>query len=100
MEFLQLNWFSIVMLAIIAIERAVSHGVAKAKLSEISNKVDELEDTITAAISKFAVHMADSNIHITPTLIDLLKERNDYSKKELTDIRRDIRRVEDILNKM
>jgi hypothetical protein len=100
MEFLQSNWFSIVMLAIIAIERAVSHGVAKAKVAEIVKKVDEMEETIDSAITRLSVHMADSNIHITPTLIELFKERNDYSKKEMTDIRRDIRRCEDLLNKM
>jgi methyl-accepting chemotaxis protein len=88
------------MLAIIAIERAVSHGVAKQKLAEIASKVDEMEETIESAVNKFAAHMADTNIHITPTLTELFKVRGDYMQQAMTDVRRDVRRIEDLLNKM
>jgi hypothetical protein len=100
MEFLQANWFSIVMLAIIVIERAVSHGMAKAKVQEIGKKIDELEKTVLLTSERFAVHSTDSNVHITPTLTELFRERNDYMKKELEDTRRDVRRVEQMLTKM
>jgi hypothetical protein len=100
MEFLQANWFSIVMLTIIAIERAVSHGVAKQRLAEIGSKVDAMEETLEGAVDKIANHIGDSSIHITPTLTELFKVRDDYMKKEMTDARRDIRRIEDLLNKM
>jgi uncharacterized protein YydD (DUF2326 family) len=100
MEFFYNNWFSITMLGIIVIERAISHGVAKAKVAEIVKKVDEMEDMIENAVNRLTGHVADSTIHITPTLTELLKERNDYMKKEMTDVRRDIRRVEDLLTKM
>jgi hypothetical protein len=70
------------MLAIIAIERAVSHGVAKQKAAEIIKKVGEMEQVIDEAVNRFSEHANDSDRHITPTLLELFKERNDYVKSE------------------
>ncbi len=88
------------MSAVIIIERAVSHGMAKAKVQEIISKVEEMEKTIDVAVQNFNDHTSDSDSHVTSTLLDLLKERNEYTKKELADTRIDIRRVEDLLKKM
>lgn len=100
MEFLQANWFSLIMLAIIAIERAVSHGVAKQKAAEIIKKVGEMEQVIDEAVIRFSEHANDSDRHITPTLLELFKERNDYVKSELGNTRVDVQRIEQMLNKM
>jgi hypothetical protein len=100
MEFLQANWFSLIMLLIIGIERAVSHGVAKQKAAEIIKKVGEMEAAVDGAVMRLAEHASDSDLHITPTLLELFKERNDYVKNELGNTRADVQRIEQMLNKM
>jgi hypothetical protein len=107
MEFIQGNWFSIVMLAIVVIERAISYGVAKAKVEEIINNVAEVKNTVAevkstaeTGMSRFYSHANDSSIHVTPTLVELLKERNDYVKNELANTRADVQRIENMLGSM
>jgi uncharacterized protein YydD (DUF2326 family) len=100
MEWLQANWFSLVLLAVLVIDRAITRGKRDEKMQQIIDKVDEMEDTFDAAVVKFNEHAASSSLHITPTLTELLKERNDYVKKELEDTRRDVRRIEQMLAKM
>jgi glutamine synthetase len=88
------------MLAVIVVERAVSYGVAKAKAQEVINKVAEMEKTVETFVGKFYTHANDSSMHLTPSLMDLLKERNDYVKTELANTRTDVQRIEQMLSKM
>lgn len=100
MEFLQNNWFSFLMLFILVMDRVWNRGKRDEKMQQVIDKVDELEGTLDSAVSQISTHIADPNIHITATLTELTRERNEYLKKEMTDARRDIRRIEDMLNKM
>lgn len=107
MEFLQGNWFSILTVAVIAAGWFITRGRREGKMDEVITKVDGLDkkfdkasEAFDAHEKRFNDHIGDSNMHITPTLLDLFKERHEYAKKEFADTRNDIQRVESLLTDM
>jgi hypothetical protein len=118
MEFLQGNWFSILVIGAYVIERVVTWAKKDAQAESLAKKVEDSDGKMTAAvkaidvkmdeyleamsehIKAFNLHVADTDMHITPMLIELLKERHDYSKNEFANTRTDIQRVETMLSSM
>jgi hypothetical protein len=100
MEFLQGNWFYFVTLLVLVADRIYARAKKDGKMDEMIKKIDGVATNFSAHEKKFNDHVADSAIHITPTLLELLKERNDYAKKEFENTRIDIQRVEALLNNM
>lgn len=100
MEFLQTNWFPLLMVVVLVIDRAVTRGKHTEKMEQVIAKVDEMEETLGGVAEKVAEHVGNSDMHVTQTLTDLFRERNDYVKTELANTRRDVRRIEEMLQKM
>jgi hypothetical protein len=109
MDFLQGNWFSLLCVAVYVVAELIKRGRKDQKAAGVSKKVDELAvsfvksmDTLSASFAaherKFNDHVANSDIHVTDMLLELLKERHDYNKNEFANTRTDIQRVETMLS--
>jgi chorismate mutase len=100
MEFLTANWFSIACVLVYVAGQLINRARKDTKMDEMIQKIDSVANNFTAHERRFNEHVGDSDIHITPTLLELLKERHEYAKKEFADTRTDIQRVETLLNNM
>jgi hypothetical protein len=111
MEFLQGNWFSILAVAAYVVTELVKRGKKDQKMDGVSEKLDTfVKDVMTSVQSlatsfaaherRFNEHVANSDIHVTEMLLELLKERHDYNKNEFSNTRTDIQRVESMLSSM
>jgi adenosine deaminase len=100
MEFLQANWFSFLMLAVLVIDRAWTRGKRDEKMQQVIDKVSEIETKLDTASENFNKHCQDPDIHINKILLKLFDERFEAIKKDVGEGRTDIQRVETMLQKM
>ncbi|MBK8468106.1 MAG: hypothetical protein IPL32_20015 [Chloracidobacterium sp.] len=97
-EWLATNWFQVLTLLGIVFSWAVHYGISTARWKSMSDKVDEMEVTLNNMQSSFQVHTANSEIHISGTLLKLFDERSDFIKQQFSETRADIQRIEEKIN--
>ncbi len=97
MEWFGQNWFQILTAIGVVVSWAVHYGISAARWTAIKEKVNEMEDTLDGVQSSINVHTANSEIHVSHTLLKLFDERSDYIKQQFTDTRNDIQRLEGLL---
>lgn len=97
-EWLTTNWFQAVTLIGIVIGWAVHYGISQARWNTVSDKVDEMEDTLDGVQESINIHTSNTEIHVSSTLLQLFDERSDYVKQQFTDTRNDIQRIEGMLS--
>lgn len=96
-EWLAANWFQVLTCVGIFGGWLIHYGVSKANRDAMSKKVGDLEDKFVGMDQRMTLHTTDSGIHVNQTLLQLFKERADYSKQQFADVRKDIERIENIL---
>lgn len=97
MDFLTANWFSLLMLAILVMDRAITRGKRDEKMQQVIDKVEEIETVLDEAVKRFNEHCTNPDIHINQILMRLFDERFSGVRKELADTRTDIQRIEHML---
>jgi hypothetical protein len=100
MEFLQGNWFSLLLVAAYIGERIITWAKRDAKFDRVIEKMAEADIKMERAIKTIDSHIADPNVHVNAILLKLFDERFDYMKKEQNDTRTDIQRIESLLQNM
>ncbi len=93
MEWFASNWFSFFSLVIVASGWLVQMGVLWAKIAE-------MEKTLEIVGNKFNEHITNPELHVNKLLMTLFDERFGTIKKEQTETRNDVKRIENMLNKM
>src|SRR5438477_13081489 len=98
-EWLSQNWFQVVTLAGVVLSWAVHYGISHARWDAMSKKVDEIEKQLVEMDKSFQVHTNNSDIHVSPTLLQLFNERAKYielqfldTRQQFADTRADIQR--------
>src|SRR5689334_21578571 len=107
MEFLQGNWFSILLVAVYVAERLITWAKQGERMEQMIKKVTDVEEKIDEAartfgehVDSFNQHVSDSSIHVTDMFQQLLHERNEYMKQQFAETRSDVQRIETLLNNM
>ncbi|MBV9217353.1 MAG: hypothetical protein JO053_14385 [Acidobacteria bacterium] len=117
-EWLAANWVTIVLLAA---SGGLHWGIATQKWQSLRDEFHEFKDAILVRLTKaeskfeegmaemedkidevqrsFSIHTANSEIHVSPTLLELFKERHDFNKQQFTEMRNDVQRIEALLSK-
>lgn len=93
MEWLAQNWLSVLTVAASCGGWLVQMGVFKSKMAE-------MEKTLETVCNKFNEHCTNPDIHVNKLLITLFDERFASIKKEQSETRSDVKRIENLLNKM
>ncbi len=93
MEWFAQNWFSFFTLVILAGGWLVQMGVLKSKIAV-------MEKTLESVCDKFNDHCTNTDLHVNKLLMTLFDERFASIKKEQSETRQDVKRIENMLNKM
>ena len=93
MEWFAQNWFSVFSLAVVVAGWLVQMGVLKSKMVE-------MEKTLETVYNKFNEHCTNPDLHVNKLLMTLFDERFASIKKEQSETRQDVKRIENLLNKM
>jgi hypothetical protein len=103
-EFLSQNWFHFVTIAVLIGGWLVRSGAEKQRntqlieeLGKVSNRIDDLENTMDTAEKAFHAHAGNADIHVNAMLLRLFDERFDFMKQQQLDTRHDIQRIENLL---
>lgn len=93
MEWFQQNWFSVVSLLLVAGGWLVQMGVFKSKMAVMEKNLENV-------CEKFNEHCTNPDLHVNKLLMTLFDERFASIKKEQSETRSDVKRIENLLNKM
>jgi hypothetical protein len=93
MEWFAQNWFSV-------LTTAVFIGGWLIQMGGLRTKMAEMEKTLEAVCNKFGEHCSNPDIHVNKLLTALFDERFASIKKEQSETRQDVKRIENLLNKM
>ena len=93
MDWLSQNWFSVVSLLILA-------GGFLMQMGGLKSKITEMEKTLTTVCDKLGEHCSNPDLHVNKLLMTLFDERFASIKKEQSETRSDVKRIETLLNKM
>lgn len=108
MEWLGQNWFQLFAVASMLLSWAVHYGISTQKWKATEKRVNSLEVKLQQCVTdierkidgiqaSFAIHTTNSEVHVSPTLLQLFHERSEFMKLQLTETRSDIQRIEGLL---
>ena len=93
MEWLSQNWFSVLTVVFVVGCSLMQTGVFKSKITA-------MEKTLESVCNKFNEHCSNPDLHVNRLLMTLFDERFASIKKEQSETRQDVKRIENLLNKM
>lgn len=107
-EWLAQNWFQLFAVVSMLLSWAVHYGISTQKWkatdvrvgtleTELKKCVDDIEKKIDGLQASFAIHTTNSEVHVSPTLLQLFHERSEFMKLQLHETRSDIQRIEGLL---